>query len=201
VKILTISAFIVLASAALLAAGETQLTVYNSNLGLVREKRTLTVEKGIQKIDITDIAAMIDPTSLHFKSLTAPDELKLLEQNFEYDLISKDKLLQKYIGEEIGLERYSGPDSKDEKKETITGTLLSIRDGLVIRVKDKILLNPRGEISLSRLPEELIMKPTLSLQVENSKQGLNPMLSCPSVLSGVRWNNSPPRVRKLEKSY
>jgi hypothetical protein len=108
-----------------------------------------------------------------------------LEQNFEYDLISREKLLQKYIGKEIELERRLGKDG--EKKEIIKGTLLSTSGGLTVKSGDKILVNPSGEISLSKLPEGLILKPTLSWLLENEIAGEH-KIEVDYLTNGINWN-------------
>src|SRR5437764_1500434 len=86
----------------------TEVTVYNEDLGLVKDTRTFTLKTGVQDLSIVDVAAKIDATSVHFKSLTAPEGVSVIEQNFEYDLISTEKLLEKYLGKEIELERQVG---------------------------------------------------------------------------------------------
>ena len=164
---------------------EVDLTVYNQNLGLVKDRREIRIDKGIQKIEFMDVAAQIDPTSVHFKSLSYPNKCSVLEQNFEYDLISREKLLQKYIGKEIELERRFGKDG--EKKEIIKGTLLSTIGGLTIKSGDKILVNPSGEISLSKLPEGLILKPTLSWLLENEISGEH-KIEVNYLTNGINWN-------------
>ncbi|OGS19631.1 MAG: hypothetical protein A3J83_04875 [Elusimicrobia bacterium RIFOXYA2_FULL_40_6] len=165
--------------------GEVELTVYNQNLGLVKERRILDLDKGIKKIEFTDVAAQIDPTSVRFKSLTAPDDCRILEQNFEYDLVSHSKLLQKYIGKEIEIQRNSG--EKNDKKEIIKGILLSSTDGLTLKVDDKILLNPQGEVVLSKLPEGLITRPTLSWLLENNKPGKQDV-EIDYLTNGINWS-------------
>src|SRR5437762_2722804 len=101
----------------------TEVTVYNQNLGLVKEVRPLQLKSGLSEIKLVDVAALIDPTSVHFKSLTAPEGVRVVEQNFQYDLLSADKLLNKYIGREIELERTLGLGG--DKREVVRGTLLS----------------------------------------------------------------------------
>ncbi|HAX61758.1 MAG TPA: hypothetical protein DCX95_04245 [Elusimicrobia bacterium] len=178
--------FIVFVLAASLSfSQEVDLTVYNQNLGLVKDRREIKIDKGVQKVEFTDVAAQIDPTSVHFKSLTHPNKCSVLEQNFEYDLISREKLLQKYIGKEIELERRFGKDG--EKKEMVKGTLLSTAGGLTIKSGDKILVNPSGEISLSKLPEGLILKPTLSWVLENEIAGEH-KIEVDYLTNGINWN-------------
>ncbi|RLD14622.1 MAG: DUF4139 domain-containing protein, partial [Caldiserica bacterium] len=158
---------------------EVELTVYNQDLGLVREEREIEIEEGIRELEIKDVAAYIEPTSLHFKSLNYPEDLRILEQNFEYDLISRDKLLEKYIGKEIEI--------KDkEKNKVMKGILLSKRGGLVVKVGKKIYLEPEGMIILPELPEGLITQPTLSLQVENKKHRKH-RIEISYLTKGIRW--------------
>ena len=164
---------------------EIGLTIYNQNLGLVKDKRTIKINKGIQKVEFIDVAAKIVPTSVHFKSLTDPEKCSVLEQNFEYDLISRDKLLQKYIGKEIEIERRIGKDG--EKKEIIKGTLLSTAGGLTIKSDDKILVNPSGEVALSKIPEGLILKPTLSWLLQSEISGEN-KIEVDYLTEGINWN-------------
>ena len=77
------------------------LTVYNSNLSLVRDVRQLTLPAGESLLRFMDIAASINPATVHFRSLTEPAKLNVLEQNYEYDLLDPNKLLQKYVGREV----------------------------------------------------------------------------------------------------
>src|SRR5665213_3663637 len=94
------------------AASATEVTVYNSNLGVGKEVRPFTLKTGINEIKVEDVAAQIDPTSVHFKSLTAPDAVTVLEQDFRYDLASPDAILNRYLGKEIELQRVSGRDGE-----------------------------------------------------------------------------------------
>ena len=115
---------------------EVALTVYNQNRALVREARTLTLESGISTMSFTDVAARIDPTSVHFKSLTAPDKLNILEQNYEYDLVNAQKIMEKYIDQDIRLVM--------EKGEVFGGKLLSAAGSHIV------LQNDEGGIQILR---------------------------------------------------
>jgi hypothetical protein len=166
-------------------AASTELTVYNDNLGLVREQRDIQLNKGQNEVKFTDVASKIDATSVHFKSITDPDGTSVLEQNFEYDLISRDKLLSKYIDKEIELVRRVGVSG--EKTETIRGTLLSLKGGMTVKVGDKIYSNPSGEVILDKLPEGLITKPTLSWLVDSKKSGTQ-TVEVGYLTEGIKWN-------------
>ena len=169
---------------AAVSSGAVEVTVYNQNLGLVKETRTFTLKTGMNELEAADVAAQIDPTSVHFKSLTAPEAAKVAEQNFEYDLISQDKLLEKYLGQEIELERFLGPNG--EKRETIKGLLLSASGGRVLKSGGKILLNPPGNPVLPELPEGLRAKPTLLWKVFSKSAGRH-NCEISYLTSGLSW--------------
>ena len=146
------------------------LTVYNQNFGVVREKRSVEVKEKLGWIQFTDVASKIDGTSVQFKSLTDP-EARVLEQNYEYDLVSADKLLQKYIDKSIKILTKDG--------SRYAGELLSFdASQLVIRQsgeKDDIVMVQRGDnvkdIQFGHLPEGLITKPTLVWKLATEKPG------------------------------
>jgi len=165
-------------------ASALEVTVYNSNLGLVKETRPFTLKNGVNAVQVVDVAAQIDPTSVHFKSLTAPDAVTVLEQDFRYDLISQEKILQRYLGREIELQRY-GRDG--DKKEIIKGTLLSSAGGKVMKVGDKLVLNPQGEAILPELPEGLLTKPTLMWLLNARKAGEH-QGEISYLTGGMSWN-------------
>jgi hypothetical protein len=79
------------------------VTVYNSNVALVRDVRQLTLPSGSFSLKFEDVAASINPATVHFRSLTEPAHLSVIEQNYEYDLLDPAKLLLKYVGKEVTL--------------------------------------------------------------------------------------------------
>lgn len=144
------------------------VTVYNQNLGLVRETREFRLQKGLTDLQIVDVPSQIDATSVHFKSLTDPDGTSVLEQNFRYDLISQEKLLEKYLGQEIQLESFKGQNGD---RQIMRGTLLSNYGGRVLKVGNQIYLNPAGNPILPDLPEGLVTRPTLVWKIDSDKSG------------------------------
>jgi hypothetical protein len=74
------------------------VTIYNVNLGLVKDQRSIPLPQGTGELKFMDVASQIIPTSVHIKSLADPDSLQVLEQNYEYDLLNPQKLLDKYVG-------------------------------------------------------------------------------------------------------
>jgi hypothetical protein len=149
--------------------------------GVIRETRKIDLIAGENTIKFTDVASGIDPTTVSFKSLTAPATTAVLEQNYEYDLVSPDKLLAKYVGHNIIINRKQEPlkDDKSHTPETIQGKLLSY-DGstFVLQTDNKQLpvqIVPRGadlsEIKLFDLETGLITKPTLVWKLSAEQPG------------------------------
>jgi hypothetical protein len=136
--------------------------------GLVRLDRELQIPRGRGTIQFTDVAALIDPTTVQFLSLTDPEGTKVLEQNFQFDLVSQDKLLSRYIDRNVSVEQQSGDGVK-----IIDGTLVSSNDGLVIRGAEGQIhaLREWSNIRFGELPGGLITRPTLEWDVLSGKGG------------------------------
>jgi len=144
------------------------LTVYNSNLSLVRDVRQLALPTGESTLKFMDIAASINPATVHFRSLTDPARLNVLEQNYEYDLLDPNKLLQKYVGREVTLvhpKMANGTTTYDEVK----ATLLSLNGAPVWKIGNEIVTGGSYEsIRFPELPENLYERPTLLWTLQNS---------------------------------
>ena len=149
------------------ANSQVAVTIYNDNLALVREVRSLTFEKGLQPFQFVDVAAQIDPTSVHFKSLSS-DGISILEQNFEYDLVGTNRLLQKYIDQQIQAQIHEG--------DIVSGTLLSSAGGDVIVQTDDGKIRAVKAANLESiifpsLPSGLMTRPTLVWLLNARKAG------------------------------
>jgi hypothetical protein len=158
-----------------------QLTVYNQNLGLVKEVRTLALDAGANRVRYTDVASGIEPTSVHFVSLTDPEGTLVLEQNYEYDLVSTAKLLEKYLDGEIALRTREG--------SIYTGTLLSGVDDVILSTEDGVRvvrLDQIQEFSFPQLPEGLITKPSLVWLLDAAEAGEQDV-RVTYLTSGVNW--------------
>jgi hypothetical protein len=144
------------------------VTVYNSNIALVRDVRQLTLPAGAFRLKFMDIAATVNPATVHFRSLTDPEKLGVIEQNYEYDLLEPAKLLHKYVGKEITLER-SYFENNTTKREQFKATLLADNNGTVWRVGNDIITNLAVEsYHFPEVPANLYDRPTLLMSVENS---------------------------------
>src|SRR6202035_772220 len=93
------------------------VTVYNSNIALVRDVRQLTLPTGSFRLKFMDIAATVNPATVHFRSLTEPEKLGVIEQNYEYDLLEPAKLLHKYVGKEVTLVRAYQENGTTKREE------------------------------------------------------------------------------------
>jgi hypothetical protein len=144
------------------------VTVYNSNIALVRDVRNLALPSGTFRLKFMDIAATVNPATVHFRSLTDPEKLGVLEQNYEYDLLEPAKLLHKYVGREVTLVR-SYQDSGTTKHEEIKATLLSDNNGQVWKIGNDIVTGGYAEsYRFPDIPANLYDRPTLVMSLENS---------------------------------
>jgi hypothetical protein len=136
--------------------------------GVVKQSRRLTLKQGDNVLRFTDVAAFIDPTTVSFEDLT-DDDTAVLEQNFEFDLVSPEKLLERYIDQTI-----TAVVTMGDRVESISGRLLAASQGqLVIESSEGLRLVPRGDaqVSLGALPGGLITKPTLVWKVKSDSAG------------------------------
>jgi len=156
------------------------LTIYNSNLALVKDVRKLSLPRGVHDLWFEGVAAQIDPTSVHIRSLNAPEALSVLEQNFEYDLISPDKLMEKYVGKEVELVRV-----RDDKEERVGARLIGTSGGYVYEMDGKVAINPEGRVVLPALPEGLIAKPSLVWMLDNKRA--DHTVEASYLTDGISW--------------
>jgi hypothetical protein len=135
---------------------------------MVRQERNIDLKKGRNIVRFTDVAALIDPTTVAFASLTDPDATRVVEQNFQFDLVSNEKLMQKYIDRDITVEQAHG-----NNVETTKGKLLSTQGGLVIQNTDGSveLVQSYSRIKLPTLPGGLLTRPTLVWDIATKKEG------------------------------
>ena len=157
------------------------LTVYNQDLALVRDVRSLSLSAGVNEVRFADVAERIDPTSVHVRSLTDPTGTRILEQNFDYDLVGSQKVLEKYIDRTIGLVTDDGT--------TYEGTLLSAQNDIVLQTETGIVVVRRDAIrqfDFPELPEGLITRPSLVWLVETEQTGEQD-IEVTYMTGGISW--------------
>ncbi|MEI7811689.1 MAG: DUF4139 domain-containing protein [Ignavibacteria bacterium] len=155
------------------------VTIYNSNLGVIKDTRTIKIKQGTSEIAIRDVAQQIDPTSVHIKF-----DGEVMEQNYQYDLVSLDKILQKYLDQTVMLIGENG--------EALEGRLLSsLGSQIVLQKKDGgLLMLPsvqKFRFSVGALPEGLITRPTLIWTV-NSKSAKDQDVEISYQTGGMNWH-------------
>ncbi|MGB7729327.1 MAG: DUF4139 domain-containing protein, partial [Candidatus Acidiferrum sp.] len=144
------------------------VTVYNSNIALIRDVRQLQLPSGSFRLKFMDIAATVNPATVHFRSLTEPEKVDVIEQNYEYDLLEPNKLLNKYVGKEVTLVR-TYMDNGTTKPEEIKATLLANNNGPVWKIGNDIVTGVYGETyRFPEVPANLYDRPTLLMSLENS---------------------------------
>jgi hypothetical protein len=163
------------------------VTVYNSNIALIRDVRRLTVPTGAFRLKFEDIAATVNPATVHFRSLTEPDKLSVIEQNYEYDLLEPAKLLHKYVGKEVTLVR-SYMDNGTTKREEIKATLLADNNGPVWKIGNDIVTGIYGEgYRFPEVPANLFDRPTLLMSLDNSGARKH-QIEASYLASNLAWN-------------
>lgn len=175
----------------------TEVTVYNQGFALVKELRDLQLRQGRQDVRIEDVAQMIEPSSVGIRSISAPGSFEVLEQNYQYDLISTQAILNKAVGGRITLNRVLPNGDKDR----VVGTLMSsptaivggqggsqyTYNGMVVRTDDgRILLDPSGEVEVGSIPEGLISKPSLLWDLVAERAGAN-KVEISYLTQGMSW--------------
>jgi len=144
------------------------VTVYNSNIALIRDVRNLALPGGTFRLKFMDIAATVNPATVHFRSLNEPGKLGVIEQNYEYDLLEPAKLLHKYVGKEVTLVR-TYQENGTTKREEIKATLLSDNNGTVWKIGNDIVTGVYAEsYRFPEVPPNLYERPTLLMSLENS---------------------------------
>ncbi|MGH9200028.1 MAG: DUF4139 domain-containing protein [Vicinamibacterales bacterium] len=146
---------------------ELAVTVYNSEIALVRDVRNLQIGRGIGHLRFMDIAATVNPATVHFRSLTEPSRVSVLEQNYEYDLLEPDKLLRKYVGRDVTLVRWR-QEAGSSRQEEVKAHLLSYNGAPVWKIGNEIVTGMHADhIRFPELPDSLYSRPTLIWTVEN----------------------------------
>jgi hypothetical protein len=161
------------------------LTIYNVGLGLVKDQRQIKLSNGITDLRFMDVAAQIIPPSVHMRSLINPESLRVLEQNYEYDLLSPEKLLDKYVGKEVQL--YT-KNAFTEREEVVTALLLSNNGQPIFKIGDEITFGYPGRIVFPGVPEDLNARPTLVWMLENNLSSMQ-TIEASYLTNGITWRS------------
>jgi len=143
------------------------ITVYNNDLGLVREVRRVKLPAGPSELRFMDVAAAIRPETVSVLADNG-DATRVLEQNYEYDLLSPAKVLEKYVGRDVTV--YVKNDETGEERP-VAAKLLSVSGGQIFEIGEDISLGLPGRVVVPKLPDNLIARPTLVWHLESKKAG------------------------------
>lgn len=162
------------------------VTIYNNNLALVKDQRKVQLTSGLQKLAIRDVSGQIRPETAMFRSINSPGSFTTLEQNFDFDLLTPEKLLEKYVGKSVTIVK-TNPVTGEEKIEP--ATVLSANNGVVLKIGNRIetgLLNNLGRIVYNDIPVNLRDRPTLVTQI-NSKIAAEQIVELSYLTGGLAW--------------
>ncbi len=160
-----------------------ELTVYTSDLALVKDTRRINLPAGRGELRFVDVAASLIPGSIEAVCIEQPPPLKIMEQVFSYDLISEKTLLDRYVGKTIKIIDYN---RYHDRKDVIEATLLSNRNGRIYRIGNEIYIGHPGIKVLPEIPGGLTTKPTVSWLFENNSPGEH-LLETSYLTKNITW--------------
>ncbi|OGI37449.1 MAG: DUF4139 domain-containing protein [Candidatus Muproteobacteria bacterium RBG_16_62_13] len=159
------------------------VTIYNENLALVKDTRRLNLDAGVNHVAMREVSARIRPETAQLRSLSDPGAFHLLEQNFDFDLLTPAKLLEKFVGRKVRIAR-NHPVTGVEIIEQ--AEVLSVVDGVVLRIGNRIETGLNGRIIFDQVPDNLRDRPTLVVQLDNRRAG-EQQVELSYLTGGLSW--------------
>lgn len=161
------------------------VTIYNHDLALIKDVRVIQLNSGIHAIALRGVSAKIRPETALLRSINAPSSITLLEQNFDYDLLSPAKILEKYVGKTVSIVK-TNPATGDETIEK--ATVLSANQGVVLKVGNRIETGLPGRIIYDNVPDNLRDRPTLITQINHTGSRMQ-TLELSYLTGGLGWKS------------
>lgn len=160
------------------------VTIYNGDLALVKDTRHVKLKTGLNALALRDVSAQIRPETALLRSINAPGSLTLIEQNFDFDLLTPEKLLEKYVGKTVSLVKTHPATGLETTEQAI---VLSANNGVVLRVGNRIESGIHGNrIVYNDVPESLRDRPTLVTQI-NNKGATDQTVELSYLTGGLGW--------------
>ncbi len=159
------------------------ITIYNNDLALIKDRRKTDLPAGSIDLAIRGVSAKIRPETALLRNINQPDALQVLEQNFNFDLLTPAKMLEKYVGQTVEIIRMN-PATGEETQQA--ATILSTNNGVVAKIAGRIETNPKGRYIFPSIPENLRDKPTLVTQINNTATGVQE-LELSYLSRGLGW--------------
>ncbi|MFM2254298.1 MAG: hypothetical protein RJB68_2635 [Pseudomonadota bacterium] len=144
---------------------EVAVTIYNDNLALVKDVRKVPLKAGASALAFRDVSARMRAETALMRSLSSPGALRVQEQNFDFDLLTPQKMLEKYVGKQVKVVR-THPTTGAETVET--ATVLSANNGVVLQIGQRIETGVPGRLVFDDVPPNLRDRPTLVMNLQNT---------------------------------
>lgn len=162
---------------------EIAVTIYNSDLALVKDQRKVKLKTGLNGLAMRDVSAQIRPETSLLRGISNPGSFTLLEQNFDFDLLTPEKMLEKYVGKTVNIVK-TNPSTGAETSET--AQVLSANNGVVLKIGDRIETGIPGRITFNQVPDNLRDRPTLVMQL-NNKVAQEQTVELSYLTGGLSW--------------
>lgn len=159
------------------------ITIYNEDLALVKDARKVPIDEGVNRIALRDVSARLRPETALLRSLSNPGSFSLLEQNFDFDLLTPEKLLEKYVGRSVRVVK-THPTTGAETAET--AQVLGAQGGVVLKMGDRIETGVPGRIVFDGVPANLRDRPTLVTELQSRRAGTQD-LELSYLTAGLSW--------------
>jgi len=163
------------------------VTIYNDNLALVKDQREVRLGKGEQALAFQEVSAQIRPETALLRNLTLPKDFWVVEQNFDFDLLTPTKLLEKYVGDKVTIVR-SVPNAEGAGAREVReqATVLATNNGVVLQFADRIETSAPGRIVYPKVPENLRARPTLVVELHSAAEKAQ-KLELSYLTGGLSW--------------
>ena len=159
------------------------VTIYNEDLALVKDRRRIELPAGRFDLAFRDVSARVKPETAIFRGLSPGADLSVIEQNFDFDLLTPEKLLEKFVGRRVGIVK-THPTTGEETEEE--AEVLSVAKGTVLRIGDRVVTGLSGRIVFREVPATLRDRPTLVMKLENGLAG-SQELELAYLTGGLSW--------------
>lgn len=162
---------------------EVAVTIYNSDLALVKDQRRVKLKTGLNSLAMRDVSAQIRPETALLRSVSNAGSFSLLEQNFDFDLLTPQKMLEKYVGKTVNIIK-TNPSTGVETTEA--AQVLSANEGVVLKVGNRIETGIPGRVTFNDVPDNLRDRPTLVMQL-NNKVATDQTVELSYLTGGLGW--------------
>lgn len=162
---------------------EVAVTIYNSDLALVKDQRKVKLKTGLNSLAMRDVSAQIRAETALLRSVSNSGSFNLLEQNFDFDLLTPQKMLEKYVGKTVNIIK-TNPSTGDETTET--AQVLSANEGIVLKIGNRIETGIPGRVTFNDVPDNLRDRPTLVMQL-NNKAASEQTVELSYLTGGLGW--------------